>query len=109
MLETAEQLLRITAGKTRNDLQGDQILALAMVRLLEVIGEAANQVPADSRQALPEVPWHLLRGMRNRLIHAYFAVDLDHVWGVVDTQLPPMIESLRRAIADKVPNPSDGH
>jgi uncharacterized protein with HEPN domain len=70
----------------------------AVVRNLEIIGEAARAIPEVTRQALPSVPWHELMGMRNRLIHGYHAVDLDVVWDVVSNDLEPLLAAINNAL-----------
>ena len=68
------------------------------MRLLEIVGEAASKVPADTRSGLPEVPWREIVDMRNRVIHAYMDVDLAIVATTLRDDLPPLIVSLRRAL-----------
>ena len=70
------------------------MLALALVRLLEVLGEAARHVPPEIREQHPAIPWRDITGMRDRLIHAYPDVDLDVVWTVVTERLPELISEL---------------
>ncbi len=59
-----------------------------------VIGEAANQIPDDLQEAHPELPWHLMRAMRNRLVHVYFSVDPQLLWDTTQNDLPPLIPLL---------------
>lgn len=82
-------------GCTRADLDRDRKLNLALVRLVEVIGEAANRVTAERRQSLPAIPWPEIIGMRNRIVHGYDQVDFDILWAVVQQDLPPLIDQLR--------------
>ncbi|MGH9599513.1 MAG: HepT-like ribonuclease domain-containing protein, partial [Terracidiphilus sp.] len=72
-------------------------LALALVRLLEIIGEAATRVPEAERARLPGIPWRQIAAMRNRLIHAYDAVDLSIVWQILEGDLPRLIVALENA------------
>ena len=74
----------------------DRKLVLSLVRLVEVIGEAAGQVSKEFQTAHPEIPWPAIVGMRNRLIHAYFDIDLDRVWDTVKDDLPPLVASLEK-------------
>ena len=83
------------------DANRDEMLAFAVTRGLEVIGEAASQVSESTRQALPEIPWPLMVGMRHRLIHAYFDVDLDQVWDTAVGDLPPLVVLLEKALQSK--------
>ncbi len=86
-------------GRQRSDLDTDEMLALAVVRLLEVIGEAAKAVSADVKDAHPSVPWRLIGRTRDRLIHGYFNVDLDIVWQIATTDLPPLADELDLMLA----------
>lgn len=74
------------------------MLALSLVRLIEVVGEAATQVTRDFQNQHPEIPWAQIVGMRNRLIHAYFDIDLDRVWKIVKDDLPPLIMKLEKIV-----------
>lgn len=83
-------------GRTRRDLNEDRQLNLSLVRLLEIIGEAANRVPAGIQSQYPEIPWPEIISLRNRLIHGYDSVDLDVVWQIIQKDLPPLIAALAR-------------
>ncbi len=76
------------------------MLNLALVRLLEVIGEASRRVPDEFRTRYPNVPWRDTSGFRNRLIHAYDEIDFDIVWEIVQTDLLPLIAELESIIAE---------
>jgi len=99
MLEAAEKIITFTSGCQRIDLDRDEQLALAMVRLLEICGEAAKAVPAATRNANPHVPWSHIGRTRDRLIHGYFNVDLDIVWEIVSTDIPPLVRDLKIILA----------
>jgi uncharacterized protein with HEPN domain len=71
MVEAAETAARFIAGRTRAELDGDVMLLFALVRAVEIVGEAAAKVTPATRAALPGVPWPLIVGMRNRLVHAW--------------------------------------
>jgi uncharacterized protein with HEPN domain len=70
------------------------MLGLALVRLLEIIGEAATQVSPPLKEATAEIPWKEMQNLRNRLIHGYFAVDMNIVWQIVHTDIPALIDKL---------------
>ena len=74
MLDHSREAVAMVAGKTREDLDADRKLNLALVRLLEIVGEAANRTPADERAQYGQIPWAQIVGLRNRLIHGYDSV-----------------------------------
>ena len=76
MLEAARETLSFAKDNTRASLNTDRKLALALVKDIEIIGEAAANVTPEGREILPDIPWNKIVGMRNRLIHAYFDIDL---------------------------------
>ncbi len=98
MLDAAIRARSFVQDRKRDDLETDEMLALALVRLLEIIGEAAARVSQDVKSKLPAIPWRQITGTRNRLIHGYFAVDLDIVWAIVQNDLPPCISVLEAAV-----------
>ncbi|HJW84753.1 MAG TPA: HepT-like ribonuclease domain-containing protein, partial [Anaerolineae bacterium] len=99
MLDAAAEALAFARGQTRASLDANRMLTLSIVKDIEIIGEAAAKVTQESQDALPEIPWLSIIAMRNRLIHAYFEIDLDRVWDTVITDLPPLIASLEKIIA----------
>lgn len=101
MLDAALKAVALAEGRTAGDIHTDETLALALTRLLEVVGEAANHVSDETRAAIPEIPWRKVTGMRNRLIHAYFAVELSIVWETVTDDLPPLIKALEAALEEE--------
>ena len=86
MLEAAREAMGYLAGLRREDLDHNRQLQHSLVRCIEIIGEAASRLTPELRQAHSDVPWQDMIGMRNRLIHAYFDVDLDLVWQTVSRQ-----------------------
>jgi uncharacterized protein with HEPN domain len=98
ILEAAQKVLEFTKGKKRPDLYKNTMLSLAIVRLLEIIGEAAGGISEELRSKYPEIAWRQMSAMRNRLIHGYFDVNLDIVWQTIAGELPPMIPLLQRAL-----------
>ena len=94
MRDHAHEVAELVRGRNRGDLDSDRLLALAVVRLLEIIGEAAARVPAEERARLPGVPWSSIVGLRNRLIHGYDDVDHDIVWAIVTTDIPLLVSQL---------------
>ena len=81
----------------------DRVLTLALVKCIEIIGEAASKVGIDTRTSHTEIPWADIVGMRHRLIHAYFDIDFDRVCDTITTDLPPLIAELEEILADLEP------
>ncbi|MDQ3459196.1 MAG: DUF86 domain-containing protein [Deinococcota bacterium] len=98
MLEAAHEALLFADGKHREHLDTDRMLVLSLVKLIEIIGEAATGLSNEYRQAHPHIPWRDLVAMRNRLIHAYFDVNLDIVWRTVTEELPRLCKDLEEAL-----------
>lgn len=98
MIEAAETTQRFVAGRQRGDLDSDQMLLFALIRAVEVIGEAASKVSVETRSSVPTVPWSIIISMRNRLIHAYFDVDPDILWVTVNEEIPQLMPLLKAAV-----------
>ena len=98
MLDGALEIRQYVETSTREDLNYDRKLVHSLVRLLEIIGEAANQVSEELRDSVPDIPWTVIIGMRNRLIHAYFAINLDVVWRTSTEDIPSLITELKRLL-----------
>ena len=98
MVDYARRALTALEGRSREVLDTDTVLVAALERFVEVIGEAASRLSETTRESSPEVPWREIIAMRNRLVHGYFAVDLDILWTVVNDDLPELIDALERLI-----------
>jgi uncharacterized protein with HEPN domain len=85
--------LGFSVGKTREDLHSDKMLAFALVRTIEIIGGAASQIRSETKEIYTNIPWPEIVGMRNRVIHAYFDIDLDRVWDTIKDDIPPLVEN----------------
>ena len=96
MIEAAEQALGFVQERKRADLDGDPMLRLALTRAIEIVGEAATQVSDAGRAELSAIPWPQIIGMRNRLVHAYFDINLDILWDTVQIALPLLLEQLSK-------------
>ena len=96
MLDYAREALEMVRGQVRADLDTDRKLNLALVRLLEILGEAANRVPPEDRNKHPQIPWPQLISLRNRLIHGYDQVDFDILWQIVTQDLPALESELQK-------------
>ena len=95
MLDAAEAASGFLIGRSRADLDSDRMLMFAVVRAIEVVGEAANHVSDDGRALLPSLPWPAILGMRHRIVHAYFDVDPDTVCKTVVEELPVLSAALK--------------
>lgn len=103
MLDAARDAIDMARGQQRTDLDTDRKLRLSLVRLLEVLGEAAKGVSPDLRERHPGVPWRKIMGMRDRLIHGYFDVNLDVVWQTVTEDLPDLVGVIETVISGQNP------
>jgi uncharacterized protein with HEPN domain len=100
MLDAARKAARLAAGRDREELDAeDDPLPDALVHLISVVGEAASRVSAGTRSRIDVIPWSDVVGMRNRLIHAYFDINLDILWATVQDSLPSLIRLLESALA----------
>jgi uncharacterized protein with HEPN domain len=98
MHEAAQEICQYTASATKEDLSTDRKLLHSLVRLLEIIGEAANQVSKETRDDFPLLPWSEMIGMRNRLVHAYFAINQGIVWSTAIHQIPALLAELDKIL-----------
>lgn len=96
MIEEAENAPRFVAGRRREDLERDRMLFHALVRAIEVLGEAASRVSLETRSSTQEIPWRDIVAMRNRLAHAYAAIDPETVWQTATADIPTILPALRR-------------
>lgn len=99
MAEAAESALRFCQGRTRADVDTDDMLRFALTRAVEIVGEAANRVSIETRTQIPDIAWPAIVGMRNRLVHAYFDVDSDILWTTVGERLPLLLRELNLALS----------
>jgi uncharacterized protein with HEPN domain len=95
IVDAASEAVTFTRSRTRGDLDTDRQLSLSIVHLLEIVGEASRGVSTEFRAAHPEIAWRKMAGMRDRLIHGYFDVNLDVVWETVTQDLPPLVAQLQ--------------
>ena len=97
ILENIKDINVFIAGIDYEDLKSDKKTQYAVIRCLEVIGEAAKKIPDKSRTNYPAIPWQEISGMRDKLIHDYFGIDLETVWDTIQEDLLPLkkaVESL---------------
>jgi uncharacterized protein with HEPN domain len=98
MLDHAREVVAMVQGRTRRDLDTDRMFQLALTRLIEIIGEAANRVTAAGRERYAEIPWPKIVGTRHRIIHGYDVVDYNAIWQIVTHEVPALIAALERAL-----------
>ena len=98
MLDAAQEAIKFAANKSRKDLDRDRMLTLAIIKSIEIIGEAASKVSDSCRAKYPVLPWIDIVNMRHRMIHAYFDVNLDIVWQTIQADLPSLVEALEGII-----------
>ena len=98
MLRYSREAVALVQDRTRSELDSDRVLSLAVVRLIEIVGEAASRVSPATRLDQPEIPRQEITSMRNRLIHGYDAVDMEILWQTLHQDLPPLIAALGRIL-----------
>lgn len=101
MLDHAQEAVDMARDRFRTDLDVDRQLNLSLVRLMEVVGEAASRVPDDFRERCPKIPWQDIADLRNRLIHGYDTINLDILWTIIRKDLPPLIEHLQAIVQEE--------
>jgi uncharacterized protein with HEPN domain len=94
MLDAACKALEFAESKTRQNLDTDDMFAFALVRAIEIVGEAAARVSQETRGSYPQIRWTEIIGMRNKIVHDYLSVDNNIVWDVTENDLPPLIQQL---------------
>jgi len=98
MLENAERASQFTGGMSFESFSKDGKTVYAVIRAVEIIGEAARNVPENIRSKYPEIPWRDVAGMRNKLIHQYFGINMEVVWQTIHEDLPMLINSLEEIL-----------
>ncbi|MDX2137052.1 MAG: DUF86 domain-containing protein [Chloroflexota bacterium] len=102
MREAARKAIEYTRGKTRETLvEDDELIGFAVVRAIEIIGEAANRVSSETQTTFTTIPWRRVIGMRNRIVHDYLNVDYDIVWEVITEGLPALMLELDSILRDE--------
>lgn len=98
MIEAATEVARFISGRERPDLDSDHMLLFAVVRAIEIVGEAASRVSEETRSSTPAIPWKAIVGTRNRVVHAYFDIDKDILWKAAAEEIPALAATLRTLI-----------
>jgi uncharacterized protein with HEPN domain len=100
MRDYAREAAELSRDKTREDLNVDRVLSLALVHLVQIVGEAARRVSPENRKKLPQIPWSQIIGFRNIVVHAYDDVDYDILWSVLEMDLPALVNQLEEALRE---------
>ncbi len=98
MLQAMERIRKYTCGKTVEDFIADDMMYYAVVKNIEILGEASNMLTSEFRDSHPQTPWKQINGMRNYIVHEYFQVDNNVVWDVITNDLP----SLQKQVTDYI-------
>ena len=101
MRDYAQKAVAMIESQTREDLDRDEKLQLALTHLVELVGEAANHVAPELQARYPEIPWRQIIGTRHRLIHGYDIVDHGILWDTITRNLPELIEILDRILDEE--------
>ena len=100
MLNHAREAIELLGDASADDLANDRVTQLALQKLLEVVGEAANRTSAATQESYPQIAWPQIIGVRNRLVHGYDVVDLDILRDIVQNELPLLIEQLTSIVGE---------
>jgi uncharacterized protein with HEPN domain len=103
MLEAAEEAFSFAKGKTRQDLDINRMFTLSVVKCHEIMGEASAKISAETMAEYSEIPLNDIKGMKNRLIHVYFDIDLDLVWNTISEDFSPIIDKIRLILEKEKP------
>ena len=101
ILDTIDLAQSFTADMTLDQFQDDTRTSFAVIRALEIIGEATKNIPTPIREQYPEIPWKGFTGMRDKLIHAYFGVNLEVVWDTIQQDLPQLRPVIAKILQDQ--------
>ena len=101
IVEAADRITSYTGGMTRSEFEADPMRIDAVIRNLGIIGEAVKKIPDSIREGYPSVAWHNIAGLRNRVIHVYFNVDMDIIWDVIQSKLPPLKMQIQQLLKER--------
>lgn len=100
LVEACEDILSFTKGMSYSDFAGDKKTVNAVIRSLEVIGEATKKLPTSFRDNYPDIPWRQMAGMRDKLIHEYFGIDKQMVWQAIEKHIPDILPLIKEITID---------
>jgi len=99
MLDYSREAIQLAGQWNRRDLDTNRMLQLSLVRLVEIVGEAASRISSGTRERHPQIPWPQVSGMRNRLIRGYDFVDFDVLWKTITEDLPPLVAAIEPLVS----------
>ncbi len=99
ILDAVEEIQSFVQGLTYDQFRQDAKTVKAVAADLAIIGEAVGHIPEDVMDAHPDIPWSLMRAMRNRIIHVYFDVDPKIIWDTIQQDLPPLVDPLKKLLS----------
>jgi uncharacterized protein with HEPN domain len=98
MLDAASKAIALSGKISRPQFTHDSVEALAITRLLEIVGEAARRTSPEFRTRFPTIEWKQIAGTRDRLIHGYDVIDLDMIWEICKSDLPALVPRLKKVL-----------
>jgi uncharacterized protein with HEPN domain len=101
MRDHAVEAVQLMGAKSADDLLEDRPLQLALLQLIQIVGEATSNISQDFRDTYTQIPWRAAADTRNRLIHGYYAIDHFAVWSTIVSDFPPLIDELERLLASQ--------
>lgn len=108
ILDAMDSIIRYSSGKTEAEFLADDMRHKAVIRDLEVIGEAAKRLPLDWQEKFPDVPWRKMARMRDKLIHHYMGIEMETVWATATGIVPPLVDRIRD-IVEQIEKDVDQH
>jgi uncharacterized protein with HEPN domain len=100
MIDATDEALSFAQGIDEKDFYKNRMLILSVIKDVEIIGEAASKMSEETKLKYPEIPWKDIVGMRNRLIHGYFDIDIKLVWNTVHKNLPQLVSNLKSLLSE---------
>jgi len=100
IFDAVEKIERYVEGLSFDDFSADSKTVDAIVRNFEIIGEATKRIPEETRQKYPQIPWKMMAGTRDKLIHEYFGINLQALWKAVNEDIPPLKNSLLNVLQE---------
>jgi len=100
MFDASKEALTFVEGITEENFSKNRMIILSVIKDIEIIGEAASRISDEIKSRYPDIPWQDIIGMRNRLIHGYFDVDIKLVWNTTKNNLPSLLKTLKNILSN---------